>query len=156
MLHLPGRRRLGTVRETTLSFTKVQEIREGKSTEQTRRKKWWELVDFGENVEAAKSGARRVVLGGRDALAFGETSLVRTRDVLDGRRDGDFKVGGGLRPRIESKTQRGGTSRRFGVGGVGGVFVFVRRREIDGSFRGAGDDFYGCRWFAGVEWEWES
>ena len=127
MLHLPGRRRLGTVRETTLSFTKVQEIREGKSTEQTRRKKWWELVDFGENVEAAKSGARRVVLGGRDALAFGETSLVRTRHVLDGRRDGDFKVGGGLRPRIESETQRGGTSRRFGVGGVGGVFVFIRR-----------------------------
>jgi len=105
----------------------VQEIRERKSTEQTRRKKWWELVDFGENVEAAKSGARRVVLGGGDALAFGETSLVRTRHVLDGRRVGDFKVGGGLRPRIESETQRVGTSRRFGVGGVGGVFVFVRR-----------------------------
>jgi hypothetical protein len=66
-----------------------------------------------------------MVFGGGDALALGETSLVRARNIFNGRRIGDFKVGSGLRTRIESETQRVGTSRRFRVGSVGGIFVFV-------------------------------
>ena len=51
-----------------------------------------------------------MVLGGRDALAFGETVLVRTRAVLDGRGTGDFKVG--ERISHESRRRHSGVEHR--------------------------------------------